>query len=215
MSQAAEIVRSHRQVWAAPNSSHDRLIGLLRIALPVAIGGLVALLALAPLTAGRDISFVLAKDNVEVARERMRVSDATYRGEDAKGQAFRIRAGSAVQTTSRDPVVRMQDLAAEIQLADGPATIGAPRGRYDMERERVFADGPILFQAADGYRLETRDVGVDLKTRKVASGGPVTGQMRLGTFSGDRLLADLNQRTVTIQGRARLHIVQGAGTGRQ
>jgi len=214
MSEAAEIVRGHRQVWAAPNSSHDRTIGVMRVALPIGIGVLVALLAMAPLTSGRDISFILTKDSVELARERMRVSDATYRGEDAKGQPFRIRAGSAVQTTSRDPVVRMRDLSAEIRLADGPATIGAPRGRYDMEKEQVFADGPILFQSADGYRLQTRDVGVDLKTRKVASGGPVDGSMRLGTFRGDRLLADLNARTVTLAGRARLHIVQGAGRGR-
>ena len=106
MSEAAEIVRGHRQVWAAPNSGHDRLIGLMRIALPIGIGVLVALLAMAPLTAGRDISFVLAKDNVEVARERMRVSEATYRGEDSKGQPFSIRAASAVQTKSSDPVVR-------------------------------------------------------------------------------------------------------------
>lgn len=214
MSEAAEIVRGHRQVWAAPNSSHDRLIGIIRVALPIAIVGLVVLLAVAPMTAGRDISFVLAKDSVEVARERMRVADATYRGEDAKGQPFSIRAGSAVQATSRDPVVRMQNLSAEIQLPEGPATIGAPRGRYDMERERVYADGPILFQTADGYTLKTRDVGVDLKTRKVESEGPVTGSMQLGTFSGDKLLADINERTVTIQGRARLHIVQGAGRGR-
>jgi lipopolysaccharide export system protein LptC len=215
MSEAAELVRGHRQVWAAPNSSHDQLIGVIRIALPVAIGVLVVLLAMAPLTSGRDISFVLAKDNVQVARERMRVSNATYRGEDTKGQPFEIRATSAVQTTSRDPVVRMQTLDARIALTDGLATIGAPRGRYDMEKERVYADGPILFRSADGYRVETRDVGVDLKTRTMASAGPVTGQMPLGTFSGDRLFADLETHVVTLRGRARLHIVQGAGRGRR
>jgi len=215
MSEAAKIVRGHRQVWAAPNSSHDRVIGVVRIALPIAIGVLIALLAMAPLTSGRDISFVLAKNNVEVAHERLRVSDATYRGEDTKGQAFAIHAVSAVQVSSRDPVVRMKTLIARIALQDGPATITAPRGRYDMEKERVYADGPILFQTADGYRMETRDVGVDLQTRRVASGGPVTGNMPIGTFSGDRMLADLNTHVVTIEGRARLHIDQGAGRGRR
>ena len=187
------------------------MIGLMRILLPSAIGGLVAILAVTPLTMGRDISFVLAKDRVEVAKERMRVADAIYRGEDSKGQPFRIRAGSAVQTKSSDPVVRMADLSAEIQLADGPATIGAKTGRYDMNSEKVYVDGPVRFQTRDGYQLDTRDVAVDLKTRQVASGGAVDGKMPLGNFSADRMTADLASRVVVLDGRARLHIVQRGG----
>lgn len=213
MSELAERVRTERQRWAAAGGSHDRVIGTARIVLPLAIGALVAILAVAPLTVGRDISFVLAKDRVQVARERMRVSSAVYRGEDAKGQPFSIRAGSAVQLTSRDPVVRMSDLSAQIALTDGPAKIGAARGRYDMRTERVAVDGPVVFTAADGYRMETRDVAVDLKTRKVASGGAVDGKMPLGTFTANRLTADLNSRVVVLDGRARLHIVQGQARG--
>ncbi|SNT22298.1 lipopolysaccharide export system protein LptC [Sphingomonas laterariae] len=211
MSKAADLARGHRQVWAAPGASHDRVIGLLRILLPAGIGALVAILAVAPLTMGRDISFVLAKDRVEVAKERLRVSDAVYRGEDTKGQAFSIRAGSAVQTRSSDPVVRLADLSAQIQLPEGPATIGAKTGRYDMNSEKVFVDGAVRFQTADGYQLDTRDVAVDLKTRQVASGGAVDGTMPLGNFSANRMTADLPNRTVVLDGRARLHIVQRGG----
>lgn len=208
MSELADRVRSQRQLWAASGSSHDRLIAILRLVLPVAIGVLIILLALAPLTVGRDISFVLSKDRVEVARERMRVTTATYRGQDSKGQAFNLTAGSAVQTTSRDPVVRLQKLAAEIQLPEGPAKIVANRGRYDMDSEKVAVDGPVHLRSADGYNIQTRDVGIDLKTRMVASEGPVDGRMNIGTFSGDRFTADLNKRIVVLEGRARLHIDQ-------
>jgi lipopolysaccharide export system protein LptC len=214
MSEAADAARSHRQVWAAPNSSHDRTLRLFRLVLPLGIAGLVLLLGFAPLTIGSDISFVLAKDRVAVARERMRVTDAVYRGEDARGQAFSIRAGSAVQTTSRDPVVRLSDLSAGLAMRDGPASLDADRGRYDMESERVYIDGPVRFRAADGYRLDTRDVGVDLKTRAVASGGAVDGVMPLGTFRADRMTADLESRIVVLEGGARLHIVQRAGRAR-
>lgn len=182
----------------------------MRIALPLAITILALLLAAAPLTMGRDISFMLAKDRVEVAKERLRVTEAIYRGSDSKGQPFLLRAGSAVQVSSRVPVVQLNDLSARIMLTDGPAAIAARKGLYDMEKERVVVEGPIAFTTADGYRMVTRDVAVDLNSRRVASGGPVTGRMPLGSFSGDRLRADLNQRTVVLDGRARLHIVQGA-----
>lgn len=208
MSELADRARTERQLWAASGSSHDRLIAILRLVLPAAIVALVILLALAPLTVGRDISFVLSKDSVEVARERMRVTTATYRGEDSKGQPFELSAGSAVQVSSRDPVVRLHSLAAKIQLQDGPARIDAGQGRYDMDSEKVAIDGKVLFRSADGYHIETRDVGIDLKTRQVASQGRVDGRMNIGTFAGDRFTADLNSRVVVLEGRARLHIDQ-------
>ncbi|WP_076071266.1 LPS export ABC transporter periplasmic protein LptC [Sphingomonas montana] len=206
MSEAGVRARSRRQQWAARGGSHDRLIGFLRVALPMAIGVLFVLLATAPLLGGRDVSFVLAKDRVEVARERMRVTEANYRGQDAKGQPFQLRAASAVQQTSRDPVVRMDDLSARIALDDGPATIVARKGRYDMDSEKVAIDGQVLFSGANGYRMQTRDVTVDLKTRKIASGGPVDGKADLGTFQGGHLTGDLNTRVVNLTNGVRLQI---------
>ncbi len=215
MAEDAIAARGMRQAWAAPGSGHDALIRVLRLVLPVAIVALVLLLALAPLTVGRDISFVLSKDRVAVATERMRVSEAIYRGEDGKGQPFAIRAASAVQQSSADPVVRMSDLSARIALPEGPASIVAKTGRYDMAGERVLIDGAVRLTTADGYRLDTRDVGVDLKTRTVASGGAVDGKMQLGTFRADHMTADLTTKVVVLQGRARLHIDQRQGRGRR
>ena len=88
--------------------------------------------------------------------------------------------------------------------------IVARNGRYDMNQDNVMIDGPVVVTAADGYRIATRDVGVDLDTRRVASGAPVGGRMPLGTFAAGRMSADLNSRTVVLDGGARLHIVQGA-----
>jgi lipopolysaccharide export system protein LptC len=215
MSRAAEAVRSHRQIWAAPGSSHDKVIAVLRIILPAAVGILIALLATAPVTVGRDISFVLSKDRVQVAKERMRVSQAEYRGQDQKGQPFSINAQSAVQQTSKDPIVNLTDLSAKIVLDSGPATIGAKTGRYNMDTEKVVVDGNVVLHEADGYQIATRDVSIDLNTRQVESGGAVDGTMRLGHFSANKLTADLTQRIVRLEGGARLHIIQGQARGKK
>lgn len=200
-----------RQRWAAPGGRHDWMIRFSRIILPSTVGVLAAILILAPLSARGDISFVLAKDSVALAKERMRLTAATYRGEDGKGQPFVLRAGSAVQTSSLDPVVRLGDLSASIALADGPAKLSANAGRYDMNRETLMIDGPISFTAADGFRLDTRDVAVGLKTRKLASGGPVSGRLPIGTFTANQISADLSSRNVVLEGRVRLHITQRKG----
>ena len=201
--------RTARQRWAAPGSRHDRLVAFMRFLLPSGVGVLAAFLVLAPLGAGGDVSFVLDKNKVEVARERMRSQEAQYRGQDAKGQPFRITAGSAVQRTSAEPVVQLNDLAAGIRLSDGPAALTAPSGRYDMDSERMTVDGPIAFRAAGGYRLDASGAVVDLQQRRLESDRPVTGTVPQGTFRGDQMRADLESRTVTLQGNARLRIVPG------
>lgn len=206
MSEIARRERTDRQRWAAPGSSHDRFVRIASTLLPTGIGILAAFLVMAPLFMRGDVSFVLDKNKVEVAKERLRIQTARYTGQDAEGQPFTLTAGSAVQKSSAEPVVQLQTLAAEIGLADGPAQLRANRGRYDLEREQVAVDGPIAFRAADGYRLDTRDATVDLKTRQMESGGAVTGTTPLGTFSGNQMRADLEARTVRLDGNARLRI---------
>ena len=207
MSEAAVIVRSARQVWAAPGSSHDRVIATLRIALPVLIGVLAAFLVMMPLAGSGDVSFLLDKNKVEVAKERSRIQAATYSGEDGKGQPFVLSAGSAVQKSSAEPIVQITKLAAKINLSDGPAHIEANHGRYDMDSQQVMLDGPLRFVATGGYQLDTNNATLDLKTRRMRSGGAVTGSVPQGTFSASSLNADLENHIVKLDGNARLRIV--------
>jgi lipopolysaccharide export system protein LptC len=207
MTDVARSFRSQNQRWAVPGGRHDRLIGLLQILLPTGIGILAAFLVMAPLFHGGDASFVLDKNKVEIAKERIKVETARYSGEDAKGRPFALTAGQAVQKSSAEPIVQLKELAATMELSDGPAQLTADRGRYDMTKDQVAIDGPIRFTAADGYVLGTHDATVDLKTRKLASGGAVSGNTPLGTFSGNKLTADLEARTVALTGNARLRIV--------
>lgn len=210
MSEAAVRERIRKQGWAAPGGLHDFLVRFLKIALPMAIGVLLAFLAVAPLQKRQDFSFILDKNKVDVAKERMRVQAARYQGQDNKGRTFTIDAASAVQATSRDPIVEIMGMSAKIGLESGPATLRADKGRYDMDAEKVDITGPIVVTGADGYRLQTRDVAIDLNQRQLQSRGRVDGRMPLGTFSSDRMIANLPERRVTLDGRARLHIVQGA-----
>ena len=208
MSTAANLVRTKRQLFAAPNGKHDRNVRWLRFILPVGVGALGSMLALAPFTMTGELSFVLDKNSVDVAKERMRVTEALYRGEDSEGRPFSLKAGSAVQKSSREAVVDLKDLSARILLQDGPAQIRANQGRYDMDQENVRIPGPVQVESANGYRLSTNNVTVDLKQRTLKSGGTVEGRTNIGTFGADRLEADLAARTVSLDGNARLRIEQ-------
>lgn len=210
MSELANQERATKQRWAVPGSSHDSVVRFAKIALPSAVGVVIAFLAMAPLDDRGDVSFILDKNEVEQARERMRVEQARYTGEDNKGQRFLIIADKAVQQSSNVPVVAIEGMRARLDLARGPLSIAALRGHYDLEREMVAVDGPIQVVGPDGYRLATRDVAVDLDKRVMNSKGRVSGTMPLGRFEAGSLSADLDERTVRLNGGVRLKIVQGA-----
>jgi len=207
MSEIADRVRTQRQRWAAPGSRHDRFVTAARWILPSAIGVLTAFLVMAPIYSSSEVSFVLDKKKVEVARERMKIQAAQYRGVDDKGQPFSLDAGSAIQRSSAEPVVELNRLAAAIQLSDGPATVRANSGLYDMRTEQVKLDGPLNVQSQGGYNLQTQNATIDLQQRTLVSGGAVTGRMPQGNFSANKLRANLEDRTVRLEGNARLRIV--------
>ena len=210
MSEAANIKSAVKRHWAEPGSRHDMVVKATKFGLPIVIGGLVVLLAIAPFDKRGDVSFILDKNKVDEARERMRVEKARYVGEDNKGQKFVIVADRAVQPTSNVPIVAIEGMRAQLNLGKGPLSIAALRGRYNLEQERVVIDGPVSVAGPGGYRLATRDVTVDLDKRSLASSGPVSGSMELGEFHAGRIRADLDQRTVSLEDGVRLKIYQGA-----
>jgi lipopolysaccharide export system protein LptC len=210
MSEAASRERAGKQRWAIPGSAHDRLVRFTKIALPSAVGVLIAILAVAPLEKRSDVSFILDKKKVENAPERMRVEQAKYVGTDNKGQQFVMIAQRALQRSSDVPLVDIRGMFARLTLDRGPLLIAANQGRYNLDTQKVAIDGPVRVAGPDGYSLATRDVTVDLKQRQLASAGPVAGHMRLGQFQAGQLHANLNDRTVVLNGGARLKIVQGA-----
>lgn len=210
MSEAATRERLFRQHWAVPGSNHDRVVRFAKVALPSAVGALIAILAFAPLEKDGDASFILDKKKVDNAPERMRVESARYVGEDNRGQKFSIEANSAIQRSSDVPIVDISGMLARLGLSQGPMMIGANLARYNLDTQKIAISGPVRVVGPDDYRLETNNVLVDLKQRRLASSGPVSGSMRLGNFRAGRLSANLDERKVVLSNGVRLKIVQGA-----
>lgn len=206
MSEVAVQLRKERRKWAHPGSGHDRLVRLMLWVLPMGIGVLTAFVVILPMFSGGDVSFLLDKNKVDMATSRLEATAAEYRGEDTKGRPFKLNAGSAVQKSSAEPIVQLQTLAAQIGLEEGPATIKADKGRYDMQNHQLMVDGPVQFRTSDGYTLDTNNATVDLKTQQMQSGSAVTGKTPMGVFSGNKMTADLQKRVVTLDGNARLRI---------
>jgi lipopolysaccharide export system protein LptC len=202
----ADLLRNRRRAKAAPGGAHDRMIRFLFSALPVGVGMITAVMVVSPIFPHGEISFLLDRNKVAIARERLAVTSASYRGVDDKGRTFELNAGHAVQHSSAQPVVNMQDLNASLAMENGPARVQAPSARYDMSKEEMQVYGPVRLSEGDGYRMLVSQVSIDLKSNRASAKGGVTGTVPTGTFSADRMTTDFRQRVVVLEGRAHLRM---------
>ncbi|WP_375289261.1 LPS export ABC transporter periplasmic protein LptC [Qipengyuania sp.] len=207
--QEAKAMRTERQHFATPGGSHDRLVRILGVALPMGVGVVAALMVVTPLSPRGEVSFLLDRTKVDIVNDRLRADSALYRGQDDQGRPFSLVAGEAVQRSSVEGIVRLKDLAARILLTDGPAQIVAQSGRYDISSDEVEIPGAVRFSAADGYTMQLDGVTVDLPEKRVIGAGGVSGTVPAGNFSANRLEVDLEARTLSLIGNARLRMEPG------
>jgi len=205
----AEALRNQRQSFAAPGGRHDKLVGFLARALPIGVGILAALMVITPLSPRGEVSFLLDRNEVSVIDQRLSVDNAMYRGRDDMGRPFSITAGEAVQRSSAEGLVRMDDLIAQLLLPDGPARLSANGGTYNINSEIVDVDGSVELLAVDGYRMTASGVSLDLERREMSGDDGVEGEIPAGTFRANSLRADLSERTLTLDGNARLTMIPG------
>jgi lipopolysaccharide export system protein LptC len=205
----AEALRSKRQDFAAPGGNHDKLIGFLARALPMGVGVVAALMIITPLSPRGEVSFLLDRNQVSVIEERLSVDNAMYRGRDDSGRPFSITAGEAVQRSSAEGKVRLDDLLAQLLLEDGPAQLSADGGVYDIESEVVDVEGTMRVRTADGYAITASGVQFNLETRTMTGSNGVEGAVPAGTFSANSMSGDLDKRIISLDGNARLTMVPG------
>ena len=209
MSSAATREREARRRSMLPGGMRDTIITFAKWGLPAASGVLLAVLIALPLFSNQEFSFLLSKNNAEKSGVRMKMQEATYRGETNRGEPFEIMAESGVQKSSAVPVVALTGLSAAIRRDDGPATVTAPSGEFFIDENRLIVNGPVVARSAAGFSLDGNAIEVNLDKSSVVTTQPVSGAMPMGTFRADKFSADLKERTMTMQGGVKLRLQPG------
>ena len=196
-----------------PGSRHDRLVRLAKIALPSAVGVLIAFLALAPLDKSGDVSFILDKNKVDNAPERMRVEAARYVGEDNRGPDVPDRRQPGAPAQLRRAGRRHRRNARRgFGLAQGPVTLAANQRPLRHRRAEGRVTGrcawPGPTATGSDPRRHRRPEGRDTMTSAGAGHRPDAARIssRRGGFS-----ADLGERTGRARRRRSLENRAGGG----
>lgn len=208
---------NERETGAVGSSGFDRFVAIMREALPTAAVALLLAIIAYPLINPKELSFLLSKDQAPASPDRMLMESPRYRGFDAQGRPFELRAVRARQRTSASPDVELTTIAARMTLSEGPAEVRADAGVYNLENKELRTLGNVAFDAPNGYKVVAQDAVAQVDEQRVAGNNGIQGSGPLGRFSAQQFTLDLPAEKLVLTGRARLHITPARsqrGSGR-
>jgi lipopolysaccharide export system protein LptC len=194
---------------ALTDTAHSRVVGALRVLLPLAALALLSTLFL--LARGRDPDASLPYARVDIAGmlREPRLTAPTYSGITREGDEVIFTAATAHPAgldghgaRAQDPVLRL------IGPQGGETRAAAQEARIDPGAQRLVLSGAVRLDSATGLRLDSAELHVSLDRSRMESPGPVTaegpqGRIGAGGFTLTRGTAP-GQEVVVFNGGVKL-----------
>jgi lipopolysaccharide export system protein LptC len=169
---------------------HSRLVRVLRVAVPVAVG-LVAIVAI--LVTYFNPLRMLAKlpinigdlvvSGTRITMERPHLSGFTR---DARG--YELSADAAAQDLTKPDLVELSNIRAKVQMQDqSTLQMTAVTGIYNSKAETLRLDQDINLSSSTGYAGHLSEALVDIRKGHVVSNKPVQVKLLQGTLDANRL----------------------------
>jgi lipopolysaccharide export system protein LptC len=168
---------------------HSRIVRILRVALPIAVVGALALTVLVTyLNPLRMISSLpvnidkLVVSGTKITMEKPRLAGFTH---DAR--AYEMSAESAQQDLTKPDLVELYNLHAKLQMQDKTTmTMSAAKGHYDAKTEMLKLEKDILL-SDKSYEGRLSEATIDISKGNVVSNAPVELRMLQGTLNANHL----------------------------
>ena len=165
---------------------HSRLVGWLKIALPLAALAILSTLFLFSRRIDPSDAIPYAEVDIEERLREPRMTDASYSGVTADGSAINLRAAAAVPQA--DGNARAIGLTATLDAPDGSnTTVVAATGQIDNAAGMIALAGGVTVETSTGYHIQTKDVRIALDRTSVEAPGKVNADGPPGTITADRM----------------------------
>jgi lipopolysaccharide export system protein LptC len=169
---------------------HSRHVRLLRIAVPLCVGVVIAVYMLwkvlnpvGLLTANLPVG---ANDLV-VSGSKITMEQPRLKGFTKDARSYELTAAQASQDITKPDIVEMRDVRAKFQMPDQTtANVTARDGVFDSKNE-VLKLGKNVVLRASSYTVWLNDAVVDVRTGHIVTEQPVEVKMLQGTLNAERL----------------------------
>ena len=168
---------------------HTRVVGWLKVGLPLAALVLLSTLFLLSDRIDPDAAIPYAEVDVEDLARDPRMTAPAYAGTTADGTAITVTAEQA-RPASDNRTAAALGVTARMDMPDGSATeIAAADAEIDDAKGEMRLSGGVTLKASSGYRLTTEAMVANLDRSGAVSDAPVQAEGPAGrlTASGFRL----------------------------
>jgi lipopolysaccharide export system protein LptC len=165
---------------------HSRLVGWLKIILPLAALAILATLFLVARKIDPSDAIPYAEVDVQDRLRTPRMTDASYSGVTRDGTAINLQASQAVPGANGS--ASASGLHARLDAVDGSSTIfDAGSGQLDNAGGMVALTGGVRIVTSAGYHINTDALQMALDRTLVEAPGLVTAVGPPGKITADRM----------------------------
>lgn len=167
--------------------TRTRIIGILKIVLPLAALGLLSTLFLLSREIDPLAELPMTEADLETRAREQRVSEPYFAGRSGRGDHIALSAASARPGDRESQLALAEDLRARIELAEGTQlTFLATTGTYDGSANTAALTGGVQISTSTGYEITTPGIVTRLDRIDVTSGA-IEGSGPLGTFTAGHM----------------------------
>lgn len=174
---------------------HTRVVGWLKVALPLAALAILSTLFLVARRIDPDAALPYAEVDVEDLAREPRMTAPTYAGTTEDGSALTLFADEA-RPAAEGSAAQAARLRLELATPDGGRTeLVAAEARMDDTTRQVVLSGGVTLTTSTGYRLETAEVAANLDRTGLESRAPVKATGPAGEITAAGMVLSQDNRT--------------------
>ncbi len=174
---------------------HTRLVGWLKVALPLTALAILSTLFLVAHRIDPEAALPYAEVDVEDLAREPRMTAPTYAGTTEDGAALTLSASEA-RPEADGVAATAAGLRLELATPDGGRTelVAAEAVMEDATRQVILSGGVVL-STSNGYRLETAEVVAKLDRTGLESRAPVVATGPAGEIRAEGMALSQDNRT--------------------
>lgn len=166
---------------------HSRLVGWLKVGLPLAALAVLATLFLVARRIDPSDAIPYADVDVQDRLREPRMTDASYSGVTNDGSAITLTAAAAIP--GQDGNASATGLAAQLDAPDGSvARFASASGRLDEAAGQIELSQGVTIDTSAGYQIRTDLLQMALDQTRVESPGRVLAEGPPGRITADRMV---------------------------
>ncbi|MBX9589734.1 MAG: LPS export ABC transporter periplasmic protein LptC [Hyphomonadaceae bacterium] len=190
---------------------HSRLVRLLRVALPLAAGGILAAYALLLTVSWHQGKGRIQVSGIQVTADDLTMKDPTYFGVNKDGGRYRVQAKRAVVGLNQSAPIKLIDIGGELmQTGNAVTTLKAKHGLFDNAKGELELFDGIEIDGANGLTARLSRAMVYSKESRVVSKHPVVANTPTGSVQASSMIMNTKTKAVAFRGAVAVRLLPGA-----